>query len=36
MYSTRTWVIRSTATWTAAGAIIGGAISVIVNNALIE
>ena len=34
--STRTWVIRSTCLWTAAGGIIGGSISVIVNNALIE
>mmetsp|Transcript_48674 Transcript_48674/g.127195 ORF Transcript_48674/g.127195 Transcript_48674/m.127195 type:complete len:232 (+) Transcript_48674:50-745(+) len=34
--STRTWVIRSTCMWTTAGGVIGGSISVIVNNALIE
>ena len=34
--TTRTWVIRSTCMWTTVGGIIGGCISVIVNNALIE
>jgi len=36
MNTTRSWVIRSTACWTTVGGVLGGIISVIVNNALIE